>query len=148
MPGSIQLSLEVFQWLTLLGLLALLVLRRNVLSDNRACICAACAALLTWMLIFSPICWEHYLIYLCPLWGWLAWTSRQSRVMRIIVAAAIALTWLPLSRVKLTLPEPVASHMLWGMILIFGMALKVLLQAGSVHLRRPFNDDREQAKAQ
>ena len=61
---------------------------------------AAAAALLAWLLIFSPLCWEHYFMYLVPLWGWLWWEGTQSRPKRIAAIAAIATFWFPLPKIN------------------------------------------------
>ena len=88
---------------------------------------AGAAALLAWLLIFSPLCWEHYFIYFCPLWGWLLWEGTRSRTRMTVSVLAIALHWFPLPEWRrLHLPEPWNSYMLAALFLIFAIALSRL----------------------
>ena len=85
---------------------------------------AAAAALLTWLLIFSPLSWEKYHTYLCPLWGWLLWESFESRRRAITVGVVLASVWAPpILITKLDLPEPFTFHMLAASMLMMGLAV-------------------------
>ena len=116
------------QWGLLLGTLLLILMPKRLGKGywTPPYVFAACAALLSWLLIFSPLCWEHYFIYLCPLWGWLVWEARQGPGLRSAAAiGAIAIHWATLPPVwhGKSLPEPLNSYTLLSMIVIFVMAL-------------------------
>jgi hypothetical protein len=85
---------------------------------------AAAAALLAWLLIFSPLCWEHYFMYLVPLWGWLCWEATLSRPRCIAVILSLAAFWVPLPKLNwLTVAEPWNSYMLGGLFVVLILAL-------------------------
>jgi hypothetical protein len=84
------------------------------------------------MLIFGPIFWPEYHLYLCPFWGWLLWEARQSRVRLTLVLAAVSLTIVPTPILApaitpknwdLSLPEPYNTHMLLAAILMLLLAV-------------------------
>lgn len=93
-------------------------------ASSPSALFAAAVALVSWLLIFSPLCWEHYLIYLCPFWGWLIREGMRTRPRLIAASAAIALHWFPLPTLRwLTVREPLNSYMLAGSILMLTLAL-------------------------
>jgi hypothetical protein len=71
------------------------------------------------MLIFSPLVWNKYHLFLFPFWGWLAWEARQTNWRAALVIFAIAMEWGSWPN----LPEPLNSHMLWGIVTIVVMAV-------------------------
>jgi hypothetical protein len=95
---------------------------------------AAALALVAWLIIFSPIFWEHYHAYLTPFWGWLVYEAMRSKTKRVLVIAAIGLAYLP-SAVLLQqlhwreLPEPLFSHLLWSAVLMYSLAMYQLARA-------------------
>jgi hypothetical protein len=106
----------------LLGLLWLLVSRPRAFWDEPANIFAGAAALLTFLLIFSPVFWHHYAVYLCPLWGWLLWEGGRWKIALLPGIAAIALTYVPFTYLY-DLRDPFNTHMLPAVMLIFAMAV-------------------------
>src|SRR5205814_9903829 len=89
--------------------------------ENPSNVFAAALALIVWMMIFSPIFWEHYHAYLTPFWGWLLYRAMRSRWAMAGAIIAIALAFLPASLIvsKLhlhQLPEPLQSHLLFSAI--------------------------------
>jgi hypothetical protein len=76
-----------------LVIVALMVRRRGQWTAAQAS--AGAAALVGWVLIFSPVYWDHYLVYLCPFWGWLAWEATRSRWRALIAAVVIGKAWVP-----------------------------------------------------
>lgn len=108
--------------------------RRNELNENVTVALAAAAAMLITLLIFSPFSWEHYVMYLVPLWGWMAGESRRSRFAAAVTVVSILLVWCPFAVVqggRLPMPEPLRSHMLWGMGLMLALAWWRLLRRRS-----------------
>jgi hypothetical protein len=95
LSGGWLLAARGAQLATLLGILAIVFTRPRATWRSPAHVMAAAAALLCWFLIFTPILWDHYLLYLVPLWGWLWWEARRSRFAAVAVIAAIALHSLP-----------------------------------------------------
>jgi len=81
--------------------------------------------MLTWLLVFSPLCWEHYFVYLIPWWGWMCARATVCRSSRLLTYGAIGLSWLPLAVVPgVQVFEPFTSHMLLS--LLCGGAVAVL----------------------
>lgn len=73
----------------------LLVRRRPEELRSSALFLASSAGLLAWLLIWSPISWNGYQVYLMPFWGWVIWEATRSRV-GAAAAAIIALSNLPI----------------------------------------------------
>jgi len=73
----------------------LLVRRRPEELRSPALFLASSAGLLAWLLIWSPISWNGYQVYLMPFWGWVIWEAKRSRV-GAAAAAIIALSNLPI----------------------------------------------------
>jgi hypothetical protein len=90
--------------------------------------CAA-LALIAWLLVFSPITWEHYFSYLAPFWGWMVYQAGRSKSRAIVTIAAIALSYVPITLIHgIRLPEPIFSHLFWSMLLTLLLALWVMLR--------------------
>jgi len=90
--------------------------------------CAA-LALIAWLLVFSPITWEHYFAYLAPFWGWMVYQAGRSTLRAIVTIAAIALSYVPITLIHgIRLPEPIFSHLFWSMLLTLLLALWVMLR--------------------
>lgn len=123
LPAGMAVAVTILQCIVLAWLLVVILRRKVEFWRNPAHVLAAAAALLCWMLIFSPIFWDHYHAYLMPLWGWLAWEATQSRRRAIVAIAAIALAWCPVAAKLPRLPEPLLSHMLISAVLIFSLAV-------------------------
>jgi hypothetical protein len=125
---AISIPFHLLQWSSL-ALILWLMLRhrreqRQLFWSARSHVFAAATALIAWLLIFSPLCWEHYFLYLCPFWGWLIWEGSLGRARMIAVVAAIAMNWFPLPVLRwLHIPEPFNSYMLFGLIIMFVIAL-------------------------
>jgi Glycosyltransferase family 87 len=142
LPRSITRPLVVTQLVAFGTLLTLMYKRRQAFWRTPSYVCAAAVGLLTWMLIFSPITWEHYPIVLCPFWGWLMWEAQPSMVRRLVVIAAMGLMNVPqvmfdiedFLQADLRLPEPWQASQLWGMMLTLGLATWRLAQAHQLRL--------------
>jgi hypothetical protein len=146
------------RWASFIGLIFLLFCRPVDYWRNPAHICAAAVTMMTWMLIFSPIFWPEYHLYLCPFWGWLLWEAKQSRVRLALVLVAVMLTIVPTPMLApavtprnwdLTLPEPYNTHMLLAAILMLALAIwrltcrrieVIFHQKAAVTESAPFND--------
>lgn len=76
LPPAMKLGVQALQWGTLLGLLILIFRQKRSAWQQAPAVFAASASLICWLLIFSPVFWEHYAIYLTPVWGWLMWEAR------------------------------------------------------------------------
>jgi len=140
LPGAWARVLLVIRIVTLLPLLAIVVLRRKPFWTNSANVLAASAALMLWMLIFSPIYWEHYLSYVGVFFGWLIWEASRDRLRRIIVIATVPLLYVPwfvIPSIRPHLFEPVGSHMLWGTLLMWTPALMRLAAPTAEHSNEP-----------
>ena len=117
-------TLRVVSIVVFAGVVALLFRARRAIAQSPPHAMAGAVALLAWLLLFGPIAWEHYFTYLCPFWGWLVWEAGQSRWRAVVAWSAIGLTWMPWAVVpRLELPEPLVSHMMGGLFIMFGLAL-------------------------
>lgn len=65
--------------LLLIGVGAGLVRRPLAQRRQPETVFSAAAALIAWFLLFSPICWNSYQLYLMPFWGALLWSGLRSR---------------------------------------------------------------------
>jgi hypothetical protein len=111
-----------------IGLLALIIRRRNELRTNPPIVFAAVVASVAWLMIFAPFFWDHYHIYFAPFWGWMLWEASQSMLKRVIAVAAISLAWVPLpAALWFHWPEPFGSYMLWSVCLMLVLAVMRLL---------------------
>ncbi|HEY1687159.1 MAG TPA: glycosyltransferase family 87 protein [Tepidisphaeraceae bacterium] len=126
LPPIISSGFHLLQWLTFALVLYLVLWPRNenkFWSQPRH-VLAGAVALLAWLLIFSPLCWDHYFLYLCPFWGWLVWEGSLSPIRTLLAIAAIAMNWFPLPVLRwLRIPEPINSYMLLGLIIMFIFAI-------------------------
>ena len=102
-----------------------IVLRRPLSYWNDPVnVSAGAAALLLWLLTFSPIFWEHYAIYAAPLWGWLLWEAWRRWRWFVILMPLVLLHWLPLPVLSIhPLPEPIGSSMLFSSLLLLWFAV-------------------------
>lgn len=125
LPRGVALGVTIAQLAVLVGLLALLLPRRPAFWKYPPHVFAAGCALVLWMLIFSPMCWDHYIAYVAAFFGWVAWEARQSRGRAAISLAVCVMVYLPtpILDAYFKLPEPLASHLLWGACLMFLLAV-------------------------
>jgi hypothetical protein len=133
-PRGLARTLLVVKAAVLCVVLAAVLLRRKSFWNSPPNVCAAAAALLLWMLIFSPVFWDHYQAYVAPLWGWMIWEARRSALRAVVVILAIALVYVPSSLItsfRESAREPFTSHLLYGSILMFVLALARLLARGT-----------------
>ena len=127
LPRGIQFAVLGVEGIALLALLWLLLKQPASAWEQPANVFTAAMALLTFLLVISPVFWEHYPVYLCPLWGWLLWEARQSRGMAIGAILAVALTYIPFTA-WLNLGEPYNTHILPSALCMFGLAAWRLLK--------------------
>lgn len=130
LPDNVALGLKIVRGATLLFLLSLLVFRARK-GWSKETMIAGSLALISWMLIFSPMFWEHYHAYLMPFWGYLIWEASRSRVKLIFVILAIAMAYIPtpiIGPIHRRLPEPFASHLLWSAAVMWAISLARLVQ--------------------
>src|SRR5204862_7341012 len=131
MPRPAEIAFRVTQFATLGLMLALIATKPPEHWESPAHVFAAALALVAWLLIFSPIFWEHYHAYLAPFWGWLVYEGSKSRGKQIAAVAAIVLAYFPSSLIAQQmhlprLPEPVFSHLLWSAVIMLGMSFNGL----------------------
>ena len=118
----IRWTVLAIEAITLAALLWLLLRKPPAYWEEPAHVFAAAMALLTFMLIFSPVFWEHYPVYLCPLWGWLVYEGRRSWGFTIGAVIAIGLTYVPWTAL-MDLREPLNTHILPSALLMMGLAV-------------------------
>jgi hypothetical protein len=130
LPRPLDIGFRLAQFGSLLLILAVIAMKRRNYWNEPAHVFAAALALVSWLLIFSPICWEHYHAYLAPFWGWLIYEGTKSRARMILALLAIGLSYLPTSLLlhqvaggRYRLPEPLFSHLLCAAILMMGISI-------------------------
>ena len=120
LPHSWLLGFRAAEMISLLVILALVLLRPRPFWDLPHRVFAAAAALMAWLLLFSPIFWEHYHAYLAPFWGWLGYEATRSRARAITAGAIILLSLYP------RVPAPLLNHLMWSTVLMLGLAVERL----------------------
>ncbi len=124
LPFSWAVIFQTIQITILAFILGLFIRRGRGLWNEKANVFAAAVALIAWLLIFSPVCWEHYHLYFAPFWGWLVYEARRSILYRMAGGLAVLLAYVPLSVIpSFHAPEPLNSHMLGSAILLLALAM-------------------------
>jgi len=131
-PSALSIPLVALQAITLGLILLPLFLRSQQLMSDAPGVCAAATALLCWTLIFSPIAWSHYLMYLCPLWGWLVYEVTRRHWPGVLAAVAIALVFFSWSQVPSPAIDPWGLRLFVSLALMFVVALWRLWSPGLV----------------
>jgi hypothetical protein len=128
LPTSAQNALAIAQCLVLATILVGIFARLwNDDSPHRpAELAASVAAMTAWLLLFSPVSWDHYYVYTCGLWGWLIFEAGQTGFRRILIIC-IALVW-PIDTAGMAglhgnLPWPLNEHLQFGLLLMMVVAL-------------------------
>ena len=140
LPIGVKLLILAVQAI-LLTLVLWLILRQPVMIwSDAGYVYAAATTLLGVFLIFSPIFWEHYPIYFCPLWGWMLWEAWQSKrwVKLPLVIAGIGLLYVPWTYLY-DWSEPYNTHMLFGTVLLMLLGMWKLCEK-SVELKGAAGD--------
>jgi hypothetical protein len=127
LPEDARTAIRVAQSLTLLFIIWLLF-RQEMPRWRQPTIAAAAASLLLmWMLIFSPLYWEHYGIYLVPFWGWVLAEVFRSRARMFLAVIGIGSLYVPIAVIpRVHLAEPFRTHMLFGTILLMVLCVMTL----------------------
>ena len=130
LPRPVAIGFRAAQFASLVIILGLIAVKPRTYWSVPPHVFAAALALVSWLLVFSPICWEHYHAYLAPFWGWLIYEGTRSRPRMIVALLAIAMSYLPTSLLlhqiaggRYRLPEPLFSHLLCAAILMMGMSM-------------------------
>jgi hypothetical protein len=108
--------------------------RRGDVRDRAETMVPAAAALVAWVIAFSPSGWEHWPIWLAPFWGWLVVEGRRSLVAAVVVTVTLALMYVPLTiftnpgflHYPIVLGEPWNSSQLAGVLMTTAIALASL----------------------
>lgn len=109
-------------------ILVLMFSRPRRYWDSAIHVAGAAAALLCWLLVFSPIAWLAYFMYLVPLSGWLIVQARRSVAGSAVVIVIIAMCYVPLQMFpRFNPPEPVFSYPLLSLILMLGLSIRTML---------------------
>jgi hypothetical protein len=110
--------------------------QRGILREPRVLVPAA-ACLVCWLLLFSPVYWAHYALYLCPFWGWMLWQAREHEVTtRIATVFALVVMAFPFGGVTtMRLPQPVMALLCIGTATMFVIAARGLLEQVMPFLR-------------
>lgn len=93
--SSLRRGLLAVGLAALLVLVALLLRRPRDERCRPAFFMAGAAGLIAWLLIFSPLSWNTYQVYLMPFWGWLVWEGTRSWRWGAAAVAAVAIGYVP-----------------------------------------------------
>jgi hypothetical protein len=123
MPREMEILFRCLEAGSIAGILLLVWMKRRPIRAESRFVFAAALALVSWLLIFSPIFWEHYHAYLAPFWGWLVAEAMRSRGRFIAALIAMLLAYVPVTIAARQLhlpqlPEPFYSHLLWATVLM------------------------------
>jgi hypothetical protein len=135
LPVSTVVTIRIARLVALLSILVLLFARPFETWRCPANAFAACVALLSCLMIFSPILWEHYFAYLAPFYGWLIAEAMRARDrtalwLRPIVALALTLSWFAQKILgSRHWPEPINSFLLWAIVLMMIVAIWRMIRA-------------------
>jgi hypothetical protein len=123
LPAAILTPLAILRLLVLGAILLPMVRLEPKRMREPAAVGAAAISLLAWLLFFSPVAWSHYLIYLCPLWGWLACPTGKNQWQRIMAWIAIALVVLSPDQMPAPAIDPWGVHLLLSLGMMLGLGI-------------------------
>jgi hypothetical protein len=132
LPQGPRLALRATGLCVFAGIVGLAWRRRHEMAGDASLLTAAFGALTITGLIFSPLAWMHYYLYLLPMWAWLAAEALERPRLRIPAALVVLSMWMPLCvhRQASLLPgEPWISHMLWAATALLALAVARLVSA-------------------
>lgn len=130
---AVTIGLRIAEITSLAAILALIFLRPKSHWLYPPNLFAAAMALILWMLLFSPIYWEHYTAYEAPLWGWLIWEATQGSVRRWIGILMLPLVTIPTPLLEQWhVSEFLIPHYFWASLLMFCIAIWRLCQVRCV----------------
>jgi hypothetical protein len=118
-----------------------LIRLRSLKNQTPKNILAGAALLMSWLLVFSPVAWEHWAVMLCPIWGWLIWEAvHEAGWKRGCAIASLALMYFPAGILQvpgfasypIEIPEPFNSTQLLGFMLLFGLSFSRLYLSSPV----------------
>ncbi|MBX6316519.1 MAG: DUF2029 domain-containing protein, partial [Isosphaeraceae bacterium] len=122
LPPAVLAGLRAAQLMTLAVVLGLIFTRPATRWRDPAEVVAAALALLGWLLVFSPIFWHHYSVYLGPFWAWAVWEALRWPSRRPWVVAALVLVWVPWSAL-FRMEGLLDSYIFLSTLLMLGLAL-------------------------
>jgi hypothetical protein len=130
---GVTIGLRIAEIATILLILGLIFLRPRSRRVDPPNLFAAAMALVLWMLLFSPIYWEHYMAYAAPLWGWLIWEATQGTVRRWLCILILPLVTIPSPILEQWhVPEFLFVHYFWASCLMFIIAIWRMAQPESL----------------
>lgn len=103
--------------------------QRGILREPHVLVPAA-VCLVCWLLLFSPIYWAHYALYLCPFWGWMLTQARKhGLVTRVTATFALVVVAFPFGGVTtMRLPQPILALLCIGTTVTFLLAARGLFE--------------------
>jgi len=132
LPPNISDLLSFLRLGTLTAVLYFILRTRPFQWRDPSLILAGAALLIGWLLVFSPIAWEHWPIFLCPVWGWVLWEARRPGVNRALALTSLALMYVPAGIFPVSgfftrlviIPEPFNSWQLFGVMGLLALAFR------------------------
>jgi hypothetical protein len=137
LPENITAPLSLARILVLCAILVPMIRLGRDRMREPAAVCASATALLGWLFFFSPVAWSHYLICLCPLWGWLACQPGRNSRQRAVAWIAMGLIIFSPDQMPAPAIDPWGVRLLVSLGLMLGVGMVGLYRLiPSAHLRR------------
>lgn len=154
LPIWLKVFSSTLQMVLLMIMLGLIFTVRPIYWRRPSVVMAGAASLLSWLLIFSPIAWEHWPVFLCPLWGWLIWESQHLKHLAPLPWVAILFMWAPAGIFQVEgffsypifLPEPLNTWQLFGVGLVFLLAIRRLKLTQTTDIQLSSNQTEHELK--
>jgi hypothetical protein len=130
LPPLALAALKVVQWSFFVLIMVAIFRKPQRHWEAPPNVAAAALALMSWTLLFSPICWDHYVLLLMPMWGWLAFEALRSRTFCVLAVIAVALCYVPMAGL-IGNHYPMGffpSNICWGILLTLLIAVWALLR--------------------
>ena len=111
----------------LLAVFVVLIRGRYFLASSPTGRLAACAMLLCWLLIFSPLSRSHYYLYFGVFWGWYVYQMKRGLIRAAICLLIIGGWWIPLGGSgHVNLPLLLNFHAMWAALLAWCLSFWIL----------------------
>ncbi len=148
LPKVVSIWLNVMRLITMVAMLGLLFRVPKASWRAPVLIMAATAMWVSWLFMFSPISWEHWPIFLCPVWGWLLWEGMALSRWRYVSFLSLGLMYFPAGifqvegfvKLPIRVLEPFNSFQLVGVILVWVLANRRLrIELNAMQTTRPLS---------
>jgi hypothetical protein len=148
LPATMATLLDLLRFGSLGVISTLLMQVKKDRWNQPTTVVAGASLLISWLLIFSPIAWEHWPIFLVPMWGWLLTEMYNSGWKRLTAGISLLLMYFPAGifgvegffQTSFYIGEPLNSWQLMGAMLVFILSLvSIATNQNRFETKRPFD---------